>query len=159
MTTGKAIALGCGIATLFGLVLLGALGLFIWHASQDVEGMSVTLETPANVAVGDELVLRVSVKNERATNTLAMSDIDVADEYLEGFTIGAIEPQPKSSMHVPIDNSRSFTFDVEVPPGETRDFTFKLKAQRAGIFRGDVDVCEGARFATALAETVVDAPR
>ncbi len=159
MTTGKAIALGCGIATCIGLTLLGVLGIFIWHASQDVEGMSVTLETPSNVAVGDEVVLRVSVKNERATEPLSLTDIDVADEYLEGFTVGAIEPQPKSSMHVPIDNSRSFTFNAEVPPGETRDFIFTLKAQRAGIFRGDVDVCEGARFATALAETVVEAPR
>jgi hypothetical protein len=58
-------------------------------------------------------------------------------------------------MHVPFDNRRSFTFDVSLPPGESRTFTFRLRAEKPVLNRGDVDVCEGLRFITGMAQTSV----
>ena len=59
-------------------------------------------------------------------------------------------------MHVPIDNKRSYTFDRPVKPGETARFVFKLRPVKAGLSRGDIDVCEGMRFLTTQAQTLVE---
>jgi len=95
------------------------------------------------------------VKNERSGKVLRLSDVDIAEVYLAGFTVSAMKPTPKSNTHVPIDNSRSFTFDVPVSAGASQSFFFTLRAEKPGVYRGDVDVCEGARFITGMAQTVV----
>lgn len=157
MTSKKAIALGCGIAA--GVVLAGiaALVLFIVYASQDVKGVAMAVNGPQDVTVGETFKLEIVVTNERPRKVLALSDIDIGEAYLEGFTVSSTDPQPQSSMHVPFDNSRSFTFGVQIPAGTAKTFTFTLRAEKAGVFRGDVDVCEGTRFITGMAQTAVKA--
>ena len=155
MITKKIIALGCGIAALIGTVVILAVVLFFVHVSKDVEGIAVAVDGPTEVTVGQTFELEVTVTNERPKKVLRLSDIDLAEDYLAGFTVSSISPKPKSNMHVPIDNSRSFTFGVQVPPRTAKSFKFTLRAEKEGIFRGDVDVCEGARSTTGMAQTVV----
>jgi hypothetical protein len=155
MTTKKIIALGCGSIFLIALLIVAAVGAFIVHASKDVEGVAVSAESTADVVVGQTFELAVTVTNERPRKPMMLSDVDVAEDYLAGFTVVAMDPKPKSSQHVPIDNSRSFHFGLQIPPHTARNFKFKLRAEKAGTFRGDVDACEGTRFITCLAETVV----
>lgn len=151
----KAIAWGCGIAALFGLVGIAAVVLSVDYLARDVEGVAVTVNGPTDVVVGQTFDLKVTVTNERPQEVLALSDIDIAEEYLAGFTVSTIEPRPTSNEHVPIDNSRSFTFGVQIPPGAARSFTFTLRAEKPGLYRGDVDVCEGVRFISEMAQTSV----
>lgn len=125
------------------------------HVVQDVQGVAVSANSPLDVAVGETFDLTVEVKNERKTKVLELSDVDINEEYLAGFSVISIDPEFKSTMHNPIDNSLSYTFGVTIPAGETRTFTFTLRAEKAGIYRGDVDVCEGTRLITAVAQTVV----
>lgn len=153
--TKKTIAWGCGITAFVCLAGIAAVVLFFVYASQDVKGVGVSVDGPTDVTVGETFALTVTVTNERPRKVMALSDIDIAEDYLAGFTVSSIEPKPKSSMHVPIDNSRSFTFGVRIPPRESRDFTFTLRAEKPGIYRGDVDVCEGTRFITGMAQTSV----
>jgi hypothetical protein len=155
MISNKAIALGCGVAALVGVIAIGAVILFVAHSIEDVQGVSVSIDGPTDVVVGQTFDLSVTVTNERPQKVLALSDIDLAEDYLQGFTVSSINPRPKSNQHVPIDNSRSFTFGVRIPPRETRTFTFTLRAEKAGLFRGDVDICEGTRFITGMAQTSV----
>ena len=155
MPSKKALAWGCGIAGLLCFAVIGTIVLFLVYASQDVKGMAVMVNGPTDVVVGQTFELSVTVTNERPRKILALSDVDIAEDYLAGFTVSTIEPKPKSSMHVPFDNSRSFTFDVRIPPGAAKTFTFTLRAEKAGVFRGDVDICEGARFLTHMAQTAV----
>jgi hypothetical protein len=155
MTTKKAVLLGCGIATLVLVAVVAAVVLGFVYLTQDVKGMGVAVDSPTDVVVGQSFDLTVTVTNERPRKALLLSDVDIAEVYLEGFTVGVISPNPKSNKHVPVDNSRSFTFDVKIPPKQAKTFTFTLRAEKAGIFRGDVDVCEGARFTTGMAQTSV----
>jgi len=155
MTTKKAIALGCGALALGGLIIGIIVIAFLVHASKDVEGVAVSAESTPDVVVGQTFQLEVTVTNERPKKVMMLSDVDVSENYLAGFTVVSIDPKPKSSQHVPIDNSRSFHFGITIPPQSAQSFKFKLHAEKAGAFRGDIDACEGSRFITALAETVV----
>ena len=155
MPSKKAIAWGCGIATLVCLAGVTAVVLLFTYVGQDVKGVGVAVDGPTDVVVGQTFELSITVTNERPRKVLSLSDVDIAENYLAGFTVSSIEPRPKSNKHVPIDNSRSFTFEVQIPPQASRTFTFTLRAEKAGIYRGDVDVCEGARFITGMAQTSV----
>lgn len=132
-----------------------AIVMFIAYAAQDVEGASISVSSPVDVMVEETFELNVAVANERSKKTLELSDIDISEDYLAGFTVSEIDPKPKSNMHVPIDNSRSFTFDVKIPPNTTQNFVFTLRAEEPGLYVGDVDACEGLRFITDMAQTSV----
>jgi hypothetical protein len=155
MTTKKTIAIGCGVTLLIGLILVVAVVLFLVHVSKGVEGAVVTVNGPVDVMVGQTFDLEVVVRNERVGKVLRLSDVDLADQYLAGFTVSSVKPTAKSSMHVPIDNAQSFTFDVPIGAGASNRFIFTLRAEKAGMFRGDVDVWEGTRCITTMAQTVV----
>src|SRR5687768_15258267 len=99
--------------------------------------------------------LEVLVRNERPKEALKVDDIDIADDYLNGFIVVSTEPRHKSTMHVPIDNSQSFTFGQAIQPGQSNRFIFNLRAVKTGLFRGDVDVTQGMQFVTEMAQTLV----
>lgn len=155
MQTKKVIALGCGIVALLGVVGVAGIFAFLAYVVQDVEGVNVEVGGPSEVVVGQPFDLTIRVTNIRERKILNLSDIDIADEYLTAFSVMRVEPAFKSTMHVPLDNSQSFTFDQRIPAGDTREFVFTLKAHAPGFFRGDVDVCEGLRFVTDMVQTVV----
>lgn len=157
MTNGKKAALiGCGCLSLAALGLCIAVGVWFSLALKDPEGLSVSIDGPTDAAVGQTFDLTVQVTNERPAKTFNLSDIDISYDYLDGFVVVSTEPPPQSSEdNAPFDNSRSFTFEQSIPPGESMPFVFTLRAETPGIYRGDVDVYEGMRFTTAMAQTVV----
>lgn len=155
MKTKKALIIGCGAVTLIAISVVAGVVLFVTHVSKDLAGVAITVNGPTDVVVGQTFHLEIIVKNERSGKVLRLSDVDIAEEYLAGFTVSTVKPTPKSNIHVPIDNSRSFTFAVSVSPGTSQSFVFTLRAEKAGVFRGDVDVCEGLQFISGMAQTVV----
>jgi hypothetical protein len=145
------------------LGLLGALSIlafasaaaFLVYISKDIEGAAVSMRSAAGVVVGETFALDITVKNERTAGILEISDVDIADEFMDGFIISSVEPKQKSSIHLPVDNSQSFTFDASIPAGDSLAIGFILLAVKAGVYRGDVDVCEGSRFITNYAQIAV----
>ncbi len=155
MPSKKSIAWGRGIAALACLAGVAVVVIGFAYLAQDVKGVAVSVDSPTDVVVGQTFELSVTVTNERPRKALALSDVDIAESYLAGFTVSTIAPRPKSNRHVPIDNSRSFTFGTQIPPRASRTFSFRLRAEKPGLYRGDVDVCEGARYITGMAQTSV----
>jgi len=155
VTTKKALLLGCGGVAFLGLVSASAIGFFLYHVSQDVEGLGIAVKQPDEVTIGQSFDLEIVVRNDRSKKPLQMTDIDLAEEYLEGFMVSSVVPAYKSSAHVPLDNKRSYTFNLSIPAGESRTFVFKMRARKAGLFRGDADVCEGLQFRTDVLQTEV----
>lgn len=159
MPTKKLIAGGCGCAALVSLIVVAAIGIFIWDTTQEISGVSIAVKSLSDVSVGQTFTLAVTVTNQRSRSVMSLTDIDLADDYLKGFTVLTTQPAPKSSESQSLLGSRSFTFDVEVPPGQSRNFVFSLRAEKPGLFRGDVDVWEGHRFVTNMAQTMVKSKR
>lgn len=155
MKTGKVILVVCVVA-LIGVVLLGlAGGGFLYYMAQDPAGLAAYVESPDKVAKDEQFDLRVIVVNERKKKSLKLESIDLAESYISGFTVRGVEPAAKSSQRVPLDGGQSFVFDKSLAPGSTNVFTFHLRGARTGVHRGDVDVCEGMRFLTVMAQTEV----
>lgn len=151
---GKAIALGCLGVGLLGFVgTIAAIG-FLYQLSHDLEGIRVSVDAPLDVTFGDTFGLVVTVTNQR-DELLTLSYIDIADEYLAGFVVVSVDPIEESVEHIPLDNSMSYTFNAGIPTGGTRVFTFNLRAEDTGSFRGHVHVVADLRFTSLVAQTVV----
>ena len=155
MKTRSAILLGCGAVLVIAIASGLAGGGFIYFVFQDPVGLQVYVESPDQVAKNDLFDLTVKVVNERKGKSLKVTSIDLAEAYLAGFTVRSTEPAAKSSQRLPLDGGQSFVFDQILPAGATNSFVFHLRAARTGLHRGDVDVCEGLRFLTAMAQTEV----
>ncbi len=155
MNASKAIAIGCLAVALVALMGMLGLGAFLYHIAQDPEGIAIAVDAPLDVALDETFPLVVTVTNTREGQTVTINDVDIADEYLAGFVVVSVDPAEQSSMHIPLDNSMSYTFNTELAPGTSKTFTFNLRAQETGIFRGEVDVTQGMQFTSAVAQTVV----
>ena len=155
MKTGKAILLGCGIVSVVLLILMLGGGVAVYQMSQDPKGMAVYLESPGKVRKGELFDLRVLVVNERKSKSLTVESIDIDAAYLEGVSIRSSDPASRSNSQLPMEGGRSYVFDKTIAAGQTNVFIFHLRAKDTGTFSGDVDVCEGWRFLTTVAETEV----
>ena len=153
MSTKKILLCGCGAISFIALVIAGLFVGFLFHIAQDVEGVTVSIDAPLDVKIGETFNMTVNVTNERDKKDLALSDIDISDDYMAGFIVASTEPTSKSNEH--ISDSLSYTFDTEIPAGESVSFVFVLRAEQEGVFRGDVSVYEGIRFISATAQSVV----
>src|SRR5678815_3077987 len=100
MPSKKTIAWGCGLAALVCLAGVAAVVLCFAYVVQDVKEVDVSVNGPTDVVVGETFELSITVTNERPRKVLALSDVDIAEDYLAGFTVSTINPKPKSNKHV-----------------------------------------------------------
>ncbi len=151
----KVVAFGCGGCLLVGVIAAVVMVGCLSYLGKDPEGVEVVVPGPIEVEVGETFQLEVQVTNRRSSGSLTVTSLDLDEGYLAGFAVLSTTPGHSASTHIPLDDTRSFTFDRAVAAGETATFTFELRAVQAGNYRGDVDVCEGPRFLSKMLQTSV----
>jgi hypothetical protein len=142
------------VLVVFGLVAAAVLAGLV-YLGQDPPGVAVTIDGPSSVRVGEEFTLSIVIENQRSDRDFVLADLDLADAYLEGFEVIGTDPPATGPLHVPIDDTLSWSFDRAIAPGEVERFDFRMRATEAGLHRGTVDVCEGPRFLTVRLATDV----
>ena len=152
----KILLFGCGGVAALGLLLLIAFALFAWHVSKQPEGMKLTVNSPATVARGKEFDLVLNIANDRASDSLTVSDIEIGEEYLKGFVVLSAEPAYVSSSKNALVDNRTFTFNHAIPAKSTNAITFKLMARKAGKYTTELSVGVGLRTITMVVETQVE---
>jgi len=121
----------------------------------DPAGIMTWVDMPRKASVGDEIDLRVLIKNTRESKKFVIDTLDIGDKFIDGFEILSIEPKPSE-----IDTSYDTTtleYPISIAAGDQLDIVLKLKAKASGVFIGDVDVWEdNDDFLTRYAQCVVD---
>jgi hypothetical protein len=158
LSTGQAVLLGCGGALLLMALVTGLLVAGLVHISTEPKDVDIHIDGPTDVLAGESFTLSVTITNERKRKAFALTDLDLGTDYLDHFVVVGTDPEPLSTRdNAPFDASRSFTHNLRIPPGESRRFDFVLRADHEGLYRGDLDVCEGMRFITRMLQTSVKA--
>ena len=133
---GKNIGIGCGlmvVALIAGLMCLG-------NAVKEPTDIEISVDAPLEVSQGERFTIVVRVYNaDKKARELV--DLDVADEYLEGIVIESSDPPFSDALHLPVDNTLSYSFDIMVAAGEEEVITFHAYAAHAGDYFGDIDFC------------------
>lgn len=128
---------GCALVVVVGLVVLV---IFLGVLVQEPEGVRVSVGAPAEATVGEPFLARLQVENISA-EPRTLVDLDVADSYLEGFIIQSSSPPYTDTLHVPLDNTLSHSYDLPVPPGGSLVVLLTVMPVRTGDHYGDFDFC------------------
>ena len=154
MPKSRVVILGClGALVAFGLMAACGVGACLYLV-RDPDEIEVVLEKNGEAVVGGLSDLIVQIRNVSGS-TVTIGDVDIDDTLLSGFTVESVEPPPKSSTQVSFLDARSHTFDLAIPPFETRALRFRLRGVREGIHRGDVTVYVGLRSRSLVGEIAV----
>ena len=121
-----------------GALAMGCLHLLSLGCSP--ENIQISVESPTTVKKDERFVIQTSARNT-ATTPQTLVDIDVGEEYLEGIVIESTEPPFSEAMHIPIDNTMSYSFDLAIAPGEEVVVIFHAYAAQAGDHSSEVDFC------------------
>ena len=121
---------------------------------EDPENVMAWVSVPRSASKGESIVLRVEIENARPDRDLRLTGLEIGDEFLSGFKIVGYAPEPRNKDHSL--GSLSLEYPIDIPPGEAREFTIKLRAKKAGVYIGDVDIMEGENFLTRVAQTRVE---
>lgn len=110
-----------------------------------VEGIDIKMNIPITVNTNEEFVTQITVTNT-LNNSQTLLSIDIGDNYLEGIALLKTEPNFTEQMHIPIDNSVSYSFGKEIGPQESITIDLYWKALSEGEFSDEIDFCINSDF-------------
>jgi hypothetical protein len=133
------VLLGCGCLVVCVAATIALVLGFGWAVSEP-EDVTVRADAPLEVPRGERFqVVAVARNGDRRARRLV--DLDVADEYLRGIVVEGSEPPFDDAMHVPLDNTVSHSYGLEIAPGQEVRVVFTMYAAHAGDYSGDIDFC------------------
>jgi hypothetical protein len=150
-----ALIIGCSGIGALAIIAIAVIAAWFMHVTKDPEGVWLNAEAPLDVRVGDTFELVIKVTNRLQDRDIALGDLDISDEYLRGFRIVSVTPDPRSTTIDDLNDCTTTRFGTDVGPGATAEFRFELRAERAGSYRGEVDQYVGMQFVTSVVETAV----
>lgn len=133
---GRNIGIGCVVLVLALIAGVLCFGNMVKEPGE----VEVAIEAPLEVSQGDRFTIVVRVRDISGKKR-TLVDLDVADEYLAGVVIERTRPPFKDAMHVPIDNTLSYSFDIPFAAGEEAVVEFDAFAAHSGDYHGDIDFC------------------
>ena len=142
---------------LFALALLLAL-FTLAGCETEVKNVTTSVDAPTNVKKGEKFDIVLHVTNTDASRTQKFVSADISDKYLAGIHIEGAEPKFSESTHIPIDNTVSYVFNLDLPPNQEKTVTLKAVAMKSGDFGGGVDFCINSDYAfiTQQVRTVIE---
>lgn len=127
---------GCITAALLGAV--ASVVLLLMYLLYEPPLLSASLLAPTRVALDSEFELVVTVSNPHP-KPMTLDSIDLYEDFLEGFQVLSITPEPSDSNAY--GGMRSWEFGDSISPGDELKIRFELRAVEEGRFKGDLDVC------------------
>ncbi len=119
------------------LLLVASLGCEAFETPENIE---ISIDSPASVDEDQRFNIALTIRNT-GPSTQTLVDVDIADEYLEGVVVRDMEPAFKDVMHVPFDNTQSYSLDLALPAGRDVHIRISAYAAHAGDYAGDIDFC------------------
>ena len=143
------IIVAAGCVVMFVCFVAGGLstvGGIVW-LSELPDDIAVTIDTPAEVEVGERVLIDVRITN-KSENATSLSSIDLSTGYLAGIEIPGSTPafDDTDVFESYGIEYQTFYFEQEVPAGESLTVTLEGKALAAGNHAGEIDVCIGSGF-------------
>lgn len=122
-------------AALFLAFSLGCGGLL-----DDPQDIALKVDAPLRVRQGEVFQILVTVTNSAPT-AQTLHSLDIADAWVDGIAITSSEPPFSEASHVPIDNTWSYRYMREIPPGGSVQVALTASALKSGDWAGDIDAC------------------
>jgi hypothetical protein len=110
-----------------------------------IKNVDISVTAPETVTVGQDFEVLLSITNT-ANEDQSLNSIDIENVYLKGIEVIGSDPEYYESFGIAVDNTVSYSYEVNIPPGETLVVVFYCKAVSVGEFEGKMDVCINTGF-------------
>jgi tetratricopeptide (TPR) repeat protein len=115
-------------------------------SSMELEGITVNIDVPSEVRVGDHFVLQINITNTKKTSQ-ELDSIDIYESYLDGVGIDKAVPAYLNDREVtyghndPLEDYHTYAFSQTMAANSSTDVQFNMVANTAGDYEGLVFVC------------------
>lgn len=100
------------------------------------------IDAPEAVAMGDEFNVLVTLTNTD-TKPYMFYDLEIGDTLLEGLALKGADPLYETANHLPIFGLMFYSYDTEIPAGESFEVVLTFEALQAGTYDGALNACVG----------------
>lgn len=121
---------------------------------EDPKEIMAWVSVPRLAKIGDIISVKFSIENAREKKKFKLSGMDILDEFLVGFEILEISPEPRNKDHS--FGYLALEYPNDLKAGDVFEIVIKLKAEKAGVFIGDIDINEGDKYLTRVFQTRVE---
>lgn len=121
--------------------------------SLDPIAIMAWVEMERSTTVGETVILRITVENGRAQDVFELESIDLGGNFGKGFEFISVKPEPTETDTMFGDLTLDYPLVIE--PGVQLDFEVALLAKNTGVFIGEVDIWEGDKFLSRVAQCKV----
>lgn len=108
--------------------------------SGDPQNVQISVEAPLQVKAGEKFLVKAHVKNT-GDKAQKLVSLDVGDPYLVGIAFEKTDPAFSDATHIPIDNTMSYTLNLDLPSNQEKVVTFYATALKTGDFSSKIDFC------------------
>jgi len=132
-----------------------AFGGILW-LGEPPDDVVLTIHTPEQVEVGEDVLIEVIVKNN-STQPTEFTRIDISTGYLDGIDISSSAPAFESTVEGESLGLvyRTYYFYQDIAPGESLTVTLEGKAGAEGNYAGEIDVWFGFGCFNNIFQTIV----
>lgn len=112
--------------------------LLLTGAISEPENVNVTVDVPSLIERGEDFEIHVYLTNT-ANTPQTLVDLEIDDVPLDAIEIDSSEPEFSASE--PIGFAMSYSYDMELPPGDEVRITLFASATQSGDHTGDFGFC------------------
>jgi hypothetical protein len=137
------LALGFGIGFVAGAASSGKIAEALETVSKPPEGITVTVNAPPAVKVGQPFDLVITITNA-LDKQRTLGDVDLETGLVTGMTIDKVTPAPQNTSTMV--GYHVHTMNATVPAKGQSTVTFTITPKTAGTYTGTVDVYVDTNF-------------
>ena len=123
----------------FARVFFSILFLFLFSCDTP-KNIEIYTDVPVSINNGELFTITTKIKNT-SNKPQELVSIDIANNYLEGIVILGTTPNYNDVVHVPIDNTTSYSFNKTINPNSEITIRFNARAINSGIYNSTIDFC------------------
>jgi hypothetical protein len=121
---------------------------------QDPVDILAWADMPRSATVNETVLLKITVENGRSRTPFLLESIDLGGNFGKGFDIKAVRPKP-TEMDSML-NALTLDYSISIAPNERAVIELELIAKKAGVYVGEVDIWEGEKFLTRIAQCKIE---
>ncbi len=118
---------------------------FIVAGCSDPSDISVRIDSPLRVGVGEQFEVRALIANESRKDQ-KLVDVDISSSWLDGLVVMYTDPPFTSASYLKIGDEWSYSFDKTIPAEGILELTLYCEALYPGDWAGEADFCINTSF-------------
>jgi hypothetical protein len=145
----KRFAAGFVTGCVVTILVLGILMIAFWTSPM----LDVGVEIPTSAELGGSFAMNIVTFNPHA-KLITLDNVDIPNAFFESFEVISVTPSPTWGPPVGGLGTKTWYFDLEVPPTTTKTISFEVRPTARGRQVIQFEVCNSTEDCSAVAKAI-----